>query len=506
MSSETATTDRASSGGAAGAQYEAIIGMEVHAELLTRSKLFCGCSAEFGGEPNSRCCPVCLGLPGALPVANKRAVEFVVRAALALNCHINTDTYFHRKNYFYPDLPKAYQISQYGDSPIGVYGWVEIEADGGGSKRIGIRRVHLEEDTGKLIHATATTSEVDYNRSSVPLMEIVTEHHPRPGFDQITSASEARDYITRLRAILTFLEVCDGKMEEGSLRCEPNISVRPVGTEGYGTKTEIKNLNSFRAVQRGVEYEVERQIRALRKGVPVVQETRRWDEESGTTASMRSKEMEQEYRYFPEPDLLPFHFEDAEIEAIRQSLPELPLARQRRFVQMGLPEADAVTLVDDKAVADFFDETLKRSSNVRAVANWLLGDFMKMLNQDGVSISASKVTPKALAELIGLIDAGTISGKLAKGVFEEMFTSGKAPGQIVDESGQTQISDTDVIRTEIVRILGEPKNQPQLQKYLDGNEKVLGFFVGQTMQVTSGRANPQLVNELLREEMEKLRR
>ncbi|MEI6915977.1 MAG: Asp-tRNA(Asn)/Glu-tRNA(Gln) amidotransferase subunit GatB, partial [Armatimonadota bacterium] len=291
----------------AAGEFEAIIGMEVHAELLTNSKLFCGCSAQFGGEPNTRCCPVCLGLPGALPVANRRAIEFVVMSALALNCHINRDTFFHRKNYFYPDLPKAYQISQYGDSPIGVYGWVEIETEDGGTKKIGIRRVHLEEDTGKLIHATPTTSEVDYNRSTVPLMEVVTEHHPRPGFDQIRTAFEAKDYITKLRLILTYLGVCDGKMEEGSLRCEPNISVRSIGSDEYGTKTEIKNLNSFTAVFKGVEYEVDRQVKTIKAGGVIEQETRRWDDENSATAPMRGKESEQEYRYFPEPDLLPFH-------------------------------------------------------------------------------------------------------------------------------------------------------------------------------------------------------
>ncbi|MCC6485252.1 MAG: Asp-tRNA(Asn)/Glu-tRNA(Gln) amidotransferase subunit GatB [Armatimonadetes bacterium] len=505
MSSESALSEKATPRESANTPYEAIIGMEVHAELLTNSKLFCGCSAEFGGEPNTRCCPVCLGLPGALPVINERAVEFVLKAALALNCQISRDTYFHRKNYFYPDLPKAYQVSQYGDSAIGIYGWIEIDGENGGSKKIGIRRVHLEEDTGKLIHATGTTSEVDYNRSSVPLMEIVTEHHPRPGFDQIKTAGEARDYITKLRAILTYLGVCDGKMEEGSLRCEPNISVRPVGSEDYGTKTEIKNLNSFRAVSRGVEYEVERQIDVLRNGGRIVQETRRWDEESATTASMRSKEMEQEYRYFPEPDLLPFHFDDEQIEQLRASLPEMPLARRQRFVDMGVSETDAETLIEDKAVSEFFDAAVSHAVDVRTVTNWVLGDFMKLLNQHGVPINQSKVTPGALAELIGLIEDKTISGKLAKGVFEEMFNSGKSPREIVEASGQTQISDTDFIREEIVRILSEPRNQPQLQKYLAGNDKVLGFFVGQTMQATSGRANPQIVNELLKEEMEKLR-
>lgn len=481
-------------------QYEAVIGMECHAELLTNSKLFCSCSAEFGGEPNTRCCPVCLGLPGALPVANQRAVEFVIKAAMALNCTINNDTFFHRKNYFYPDLPKAYQISQYGDSPIGIYGYVEIQTEDGKTKKIGIRRVHLEEDTGKLIHATPTKSEVDYNRSSVPLMEIVTEHHPRPGFDQIHNAYEAREYLIQLRNILMYLGVCDGKMEEGSLRCEPNISVRIRGSETYGTKTELKNLNSFRAVYRGIEYEVDRQIELLCSGGKITHETRRWDEENQCTALMRGKEFEQEYRYFPEPDLLGFHLSEDHLENLRKELPELPMSRRKRFVEaLGLSDADAGTLTNEKALADWFEQALSTHNDPKAVSNWVLGDFLKLVNQSGVSIAEAKIKPEHLGELLQLLDKGTISGKIAKTVFEEAFQTGKSPGQIVADSGMTQISDESAILDAVRKVIAE--NERVANDVRGGKDKSIGFLVGQVMKITQGRANPQLVNELLKKEL-----
>lgn len=492
MSSPSQTTPLAE-------RYEAVIGMEVHAELLTESKMFCGCSAEFGGEPNTRCCPVCLGLPGALPVANRKAVDYVVRAAMALNCEINRSTFFHRKNYFYPDLPKAYQITQYGDTPIGIQGWVQIETEDSGVKRIGIRRVHLEEDTGKLLHVSPSRSEVDYNRCGVPLMEIVTEHDPRSGFDQINTAAEAREYLVQLRAILTCLGVCDGKMEEGSLRCEPNISVRPVGADVYGTRTELKNLNSFRAVFRGIGYEVNRQVQTILDGGKVVHETRRWDDENGVTATMRGKEMEQEYRYFPEPDLLPFTFEEDYLDAVQASLPELPDSRRRRFAEMGLSSADAATLTSDMALASFYERAATLHGEWARAATWVLGDFLRLVNQAGARIEDSKVTPESLVSMIRLVEDGTISGKIAKSVFEEMFATGKSAGEIVEASGQTQISDEEEILGVVRRVISE--NERIASDFRGGNDKSLGFLVGQVMKHTAGRANPRLVNDLLRREL-----
>ncbi len=480
--------------------YEAVIGMEVHAELLTESKMFCACSAEFGGEPNTRCCPVCLGLPGSLPVANRKAVEFVVKAASALNCRINRATFFHRKNYFYPDLPKAYQVTQYGDTPIGIHGWIQIETPEGGVKRIGIRRVHLEEDTGKLMHVSPLTSEVDYNRSGVPLMEIVTEHDPRAGFDQINTAAEAREYLVQLRAILTCLGVCDGKMEEGSLRCEPNISVRPAGSATYGTRTELKNLNSFRAVFRGIEYEVRRQIETITSGGKVVHETRRWDDENGVTATMRGKELEQEYRYFPEPDLLPFTFEESYIEAVRGGLPELPSQKKLRFCERGLSDADAATLTQDMALAGFFEQAAEIHGDWGKVATWVLGDFLRLLNQSGADVAGAGVTPESLAAMIRLVEDGTISGKIAKSVFEEMFKTGKSAREIVEASGQTQISDEGELLDVVRRVISE--NERIAADFRGGKEKSLGFLVGQVMKHTGGRANPGLVNTLLRRELQ----
>ena len=474
-------------------EYEPVIGMEVHAELLTESKMFCDCSADFGGPPNSRTCPVCLGLPGSLPVANKKAVEYVIRTALALNCKISEHSLFHRKNYFYPDLPKNYQISQY-DNPLGKNGWLDITVDGE-IKRIRICRVHLEEDTGKLIHAGGDESLVDYNRSGVPLMEIVSEA-------DIRSADEAREYLVRLRAILTYLEVNDGKMEEGSLRCEPNISIRPKGTEKFGTKTELKNLNSFRAVYRGVDYEIERQTKVLEEGGKIVQETRRWDETRGITATMRTKEVEQEYRYFPDPDLVPMTFTDTFIQEQCKSLPELPEAKTDRFVkQYELPSYDADILTNTKAFADFFEETVKQFTEPKTVSNWMMGDFTCLLNAAGIEITESKIKPSDLANMLKLISEGTISGKIAKSVFEEMFETGKTPQEIVKAKGMTQITETTELYPVIDKVISE--NPSIIQDVLGGKEKSFGFLVGQVMKLTQGRANPQVVNELLRERIEK---
>ncbi len=472
-------------------EYEPVIGMEVHAELLTESKMFCDCSADFGGEPNTRTCPVCLALPGSLPVPNKKAVEYVMRTALALNCEVSEFSNFHRKNYFYPDLPKNYQISQY-DNPIGRNGWIDITVDGV-TKRIGIHRVHLEEDTGKLIHAGGDESLVDYNRSGVPLMEIVTEA-------DIRSADEAREYIVRLRAILTYLGVNDGKMEEGSLRCEPNISVRPKGTEKFGTKTELKNLASFRVVYRSTDYEIQRQKDVLNAGGKIIQETRRWDENKGVTVTMRIKEGEQEYRYFPDPDLIPMHFASEMIEYQRSILPELPEAKKNRFVdQYGLPAYDAEVLTNTRAFADYFEATVAAFPDAKTVSNWIMGDFSRMLNAAGIDVTASKIAPASLAKMLKMIADNTISGKMAKGVFEEMFETGKSPEEIVKDKGMVQISSDAELYPIIDQVIAD--NPIIVADFLGGKEKSFGFLIGQVMKLTQGRANPQMVNKLLRDRL-----
>lgn len=466
-----------------------VIGMEVHAELLTQSKMFCGCSTQFGAPENTQCCPVCLGLPGSLPVPNRYAVELVLRTALALNCTINRRSVFHRKNYFYPDLPKAYQISQY-DIPIGINGYLDIRVNGQ-TRRIRIRRVHLEEDTGKLFHVEPGTSFVDYNRSGVPLMEIVSE-------PDIHSADEAREYLIALRQVLVYCGVCDGKMEQGSLRCEPNISIRPMGSDELGTKVELKNLNSFRVVHLGVQAEVARQEAALAAGEPIVQETRRWDEARGVTVPMRTKEYAHDYRYFPEPDLVPLVFEDAWIEAARAALPELPAARRQRFIESyGLPEYDAGVLTDDRAVAEYFDAVVAAGADPKTASNWIMGEFLRMLNATGQTPAEAKLRPEALVELLGLIDRGTISGKIAKTVFEEMFTTGKSAAQVVREQGLTQISD----EGELAEIVGEivGRHADLVAQIRAGKDASFKFLVGQVMKATRGRANPELVNRLLRE-------
>ena len=474
-------------------EYEAVIGMEVHAELLTKSKMFCDCTSDFGGQPNSRTCPVCLGLPGSLPVANKLAVEYVMRAALALNCEINAYSIFHRKNYFYPDMVKNYQISQY-DYPIGSNGCIDITVDGV-TKPIRIRRVHLEEDTGKLIHTGTDESLVDYNRSGVPLMEIVSEA-------DILSADEAREYLVRLRAILTYLGVNDGKMEEGSLRCEPNVSIRPKGTQKFGTKTELKNLNSFRAVYRGVDYEIERQEKVLQGGGRVIQETRRWDDARGVTSTMRTKEVEQEYRYFPDPDLVPMTFTEKDIEAQRSALPELPEAKKERFVRdYDIPVYDAEILTNTSAFADFFEETVKAFPEAKTVSNWMMGDFTRLLNAGNMEIEQSKIEPKDLTGLLKMIADGVISGKIAKTVFEEMFETGKSPQEIVKAKGMTQVTGEAELYPVVDQVIAE--NPDVVAKINAGDEKAMGFLVGQIMKYTQGRANPQVVNKLLRERLAK---
>ena len=476
-------------------EYEPVIGMEVHVELQTNSKMFCGCEVGFGGDPNTRCCPVCLGLPGSLPVVNERAIELMSKAAIALGCSIAPRCIFHRNNYYYPDLPKNYQISQY-DNPLGVDGYVEIFG-GGKPKKIAIRRVHMEEDTGKLLHVEGNRSLVDYNRSWVPLMEIVTMNPPPPGFDQIESADESREYLQRLRQILLYLGVSDCKMEEGSMRCEPNISIKPKGQVEFGTKTEIKNLNSFRAVYMGVDYELKRQEKVLREGGKIVQETRRWDDSRGITASMRSKEKEQEYRYFPEPDLVPMVFDDAYTGKLRADLPELPIARLRRFMtDYGISQAEAEVLSDTLEFADFYDACAKASTDPKAVANWLTGEFLRLVNATGTAIADTRIAPDALRELLDLIDNGTINRNIAKTVFEEMFSTGKSAGEIVKEKGLEQVTDTGAIEAAVDAVIAA--NPKEVERFKGGEEKLISFFVGQVMRETKGKANPAVVNEMLK--------
>lgn len=473
--------------------YEAVIGLEVHVELKTRSKIFCSSTTEFGGDPNTHVCPVCLGLPGVLPVLNKEVVNYAMRVALALNCEIARFCKFDRKNYYYPDLPKNYQISQY-DLPLARNGYLVIETDNG-PKRVGITRIHMEEDAGKLVHqGTITTSPyslVDYNRTGVPLLEIVSE-------PDLRSPEEARAYMEKLRTIIQYTGVSDCKMEEGSLRCDANVSVRPAGSDVLGTKTEIKNLNSFRALQRALAYEIERQIAVLEEGGRVVQETRAWDEDRGVTVSMRSKEEAHDYRYFPDPDLVPLVIDDAWIDEIRATLPELPDARRKRYMEdFGLSRYDATVLTSTKELGDYFEACVAAYPQPKTVANWVMGELARLLNASNLEITASPVTPDKLVALLRLIDDGTISGRIAKTVFEEMFTTRKDPATIVREKGLVQIADAGALRAVVEEVI--KANPRSVQDYKGGKEKALGFLVGQVMKATRGKANPALVNELLKE-------
>lgn len=473
-------------------EYEAVIGLEVHAQLLTDSKIFCSCSTRFGAEPNTQVCPICLGMPGVLPVLNKKALEFAIRAALATNCRVSPRSRFARKNYFYPDLPKGYQISQY-EEPLSTGGWLEIESNGS-KKRVRIRRIHLEEDAGKLIHEDSEDwSYVDLNRAGVPLIEIVSE-------PDISSPEEAVSYLKKLRSILVYIGVCDGNMEEGSLRCDANVSIRPKGSGELGTKTEIKNVNSFKFIQKALEYEIRRQISLLESGDRVVQETRLFDSNRGVTFSMRSKEEAHDYRYFPDPDLLPVTVDSRLIEEIRGSLPELPDARFKRFVEeYGIPAYDAEILTSSKEIADYFEGCLKHYDRPKAVSNWIMTEVLRELKGEGEGIREFRVTPERLAELLKLIDDGTISGKMAKDVFGEMVLTGKAAGEIISEKGVKQISD--YLELERVVSLVIEKNPNELSRYRAGQEKLLGFFVGEVMKATQGKANPKLVNEILKKKL-----
>ena len=477
------------------AQYETVIGLEVHVELKTESKIFCHSTTAFGGDPNTHVCPVCLGLPGVLPVVNKKVVESAVRAALALNCEVASFSKFDRKNYYYPDMPKNYQISQY-DLPIAQKGFLEVEVDGE-TRRINITRVHMEEDTGKLVHqGTITTtpySLVDYNRAGVPLIEIVSEPEMR-------SPEEARAYLEKMKAIIQYTGVSDCKMEEGSLRCDANVSLRPAGSSGLGTKAEIKNMNSFKSLQRALAYEIERQAEVLEEGGRIIQETRTWDEGKGVTLSMRSKEEAHDYRYLPDPDLVPLVIDGEWVEAVKKSLPELPDARKERYVRdYGLPGYDAGVLTNTRELADYFEDCLAGYGNPKTVSNWVMGDLSRLLNAKSMDVADCPVRPGQLAALLRLIDGGTISGKIAKGVFDEMFETGKDPEAIVKEKGLLQISDEGAIATAVDEVIA--KNPKSVADYRAGKEKAIGFLVGQVMKATRGKANPDLVNRLLKERL-----
>lgn len=469
-------------------KYETVIGLEVHVELHTKSKIFCGCSTEFGAPPNTHTCPICLGHPGVLPVLNRQAVEYAMKAAMALNCTIADISKFDRKNYFYPDSPKAYQISQY-DQPVGENGWIDIEVNGE-TKRIGITRLHLEEDAGKLTHmAGGYATLADYNRVGTPLVEIVSE-------PDISSPEEARAYLEKIRSIMQYCEVSDVKMEEGSLRCDANISLRPYGQQEFGTKAELKNMNSFRGVQRGLEYEEYRQAELLNDGEEVVQETRRWDEAQGKTLSMRSKEEAHDYRYFPDPDLVTLHIDQEWKDRVKATIPELPDERKARYTaEYSLPSYDADVITASKAVADLFEESLKHTSDAKAVSNWIMGDLLGYLNSENLELSEVPITGEGLGEMIGLIEKGTISSKIAKTVFKEMLVSGKKPQQIVEEKGLVQISDEGAILGIVEQVVAA--NPQSVEDYKAGKQKAIGFLVGQVMKESKGKANPGMVNKLL---------
>jgi len=472
--------------------YEVVIGVEVHAQLRTKSKMFCGCSTAFGRSPNSQTCPVCLGLPGSLPVINKAAVEMAVRAGLALNCTIGAENRFARKNYFYPDLPKGYQISQY-EAPICEHGWMEISV-GGTTKRVRIRRAHLEEDAGKNLHgASSGRSLVDLNRAGTPLLEIVTEPDMR-------SADEAVAYVKNLRDILMYLEVCDGNMEEGSFRCEPNLSLRPAGQQELGVKVELKNINSFKFVKDALEHEIKRQTKVLTEGGSVKQETRLWNLDRGETAVMRSKEEAHDYRYFPDPDLVPLKPEREWVDASRAELPELPVVRTRRFLEeYGLPDYDAGVLTATRDVAEYFEASVKLFPQPKTVSNWVMGELTRELNNTGTAIGASPVSPERLATLLRMVEQGTVSLKVARDIFPEMYRTGKAPEQIVQEKGLTQVSDEGALSQVIDDVLA--KNPAQVAQFKQGKQQVLGFLVGQVMKTSGGKANPGKVNELLKHKL-----
>jgi aspartyl-tRNA(Asn)/glutamyl-tRNA(Gln) amidotransferase subunit B len=484
-------------------QYEAIIGLETHCQLSTETKIFSTSSAQFGSDPNTNIDPVCMGLPGTLPVLNQKVLEYAVKAGLALNAQIAPYSKFDRKQYFYPDLPKNYQISQY-DLPIAEHGWLEIElidAEGNSRrKRIGVTRLHMEEDAGKLVHggsdrlAGSTYSLVDYNRAGVPLVEIVSEPDLRSG-------QEAAEYAQEMRRIMRYLGVSDGNMQEGSLRCDVNISVRPVGTEKFGTKVEIKNMNSFNAIHRAIDYEIERQIEAIATGEKIVQETRLWDESSQRTFSMRVKEGSSDYRYFPEPDLGPIEVSQDQLTRWKADLPELPASKRHRYeTEMGLSPYDARVMTDDRAMAEYFEATVAAGAGAKLAANWIMGDISAYLNNEKLTIGAIALKPEMLAEMVGLIESNTISNKIGKDILPELLTKGGSAKALVESKGLVQVSDPKVLEEAIDKVLAA--HPDELEKYRGGKKNMAGFFVGQVMKQTGGKADPKLTNKLLMKKLE----
>ena len=475
--------------------YEAIIGLEIHAQLLTESKMFCGCPVKFGSLPNSNTCPVCLGLPGVLPVLNKKAIEFAIKMGLATNCEIALSSIFARKNYFYPDLPKGYQISQY-DHPLCHNGWIEINSDGT-TKRITIRRIHLEEDAGKSVHDENYVDEystfIDLNRCGIPLIEIVSE-------PEINTPREAVSFLTQTRKILQYLGICDGNMEEGSLRCDANLSIRPKGSKALGTKTEVKNMNSFRNVEHALQHEIKRQIAIIEKGGDVDQATLLWDADLNEVREMRSKEESHDYRYFPEPDLVPLKLEEKLVEEIKSKLPELPYQRKNRIItQYNIPEYDCEILTSSKNLADYFEEVVNQIDDPKMVSNWIMTEVMRVLNEKKIDIIDLSVTPQNVAELLFLIKNETINLNSAKHVFQEMIETQEEPGQIIARLELTQISKEGELATIVQDVL--EKNPDEVQSYKEGKKKIFGFFMGQVMRATQGKANPQLVKEILQQKL-----
>lgn len=476
-------------------KYEAVIGLEVHAQLLTESKAFCSCSTKFGSSPNSNVCPVCLGHPGVLPVLNKKVIEFAVLLGLACNCKISERSIIARKNYFYPDLPKGYQISQY-EEPICEKGHLTILSSTG-IKKIGITRIHLEEDAGKLIHDLGTDTLVDVNRCGTPLLEIVSE-------PDIRTAEETAQYLMKLRQLVQYLEICDGNMEEGSLRCDANISVRETGSSTLGTKTEIKNMNSFRNVERAINYEIERQIDLIENGEKVIQQTLLWNADINEAIPMRSKEDAHDYRYFPEPDLFPVLVDDEWLNKIKDILPELPETKRERFIKdFNLPEYDSDILTQSKPVADYYEKVISVSGDFKSASNWVMVDVMKILNENKIGINEFSFPPSRLGKLINLINDGTVSNKIAREIFPELIQTGKEPDALIKEKNLGQISDQKVIEEIINEVL--KNNQAEVTDYLSGKEKILSSFVGKVMKSTSGKANPKLVNEILKQKLEQLK-
>ncbi|MCF2969599.1 Asp-tRNA(Asn)/Glu-tRNA(Gln) amidotransferase subunit GatB [Synechococcus sp. Nb3U1] len=480
-------------------QYEAVIGLEVHCQLSTQTKIFSSSATEFGAPPNTHIDPICMGLPGTLPVLNEKVLEYAVKAGLALNCTIAPYSKFDRKQYFYPDLPKNYQISQY-DLPIATHGWIEIQLSNGRTKRIGITRLHMEEDAGKLVHAGSdrlsgsSYSLVDFNRAGVPLAEIVSEPDIRTG-------EEAAEYVQELRRIMRYAGLCDGNLQEGSMRCDVNISVRPVGSETFGTKVEIKNMNSFNAIQRAIEYEFNRQVKAIEAGEPIVQETRLWEENSQRTISMRKKEGSSDYRYFPEPDLLPIRVTEAQKARWKAELPELPaIKRQRYQSEYALSVYDARYLSDERNTAEYFEAVIAAGADPKAAANWMMSDIASYLNTHKLDYPDIALKPETLAELIGLIDKGTISSKIAKEILPELLEKGGSAQALVAAKGMTQISDSGALETMIAEVIAE--NPDQLEQYRSGKTKLFGYFVGQLMKKTQGRADPKLANDLLKQQLD----